>query len=377
MRLGKSLIKFIFDLRNIKSPSVSEVNDEIENVSTEQNNEVVYFVGFLILLMIESLALYSLFVKWFKEKKDNDNPKNVLPITISELTIYPLKSCKGIKVLSADVSPTGFEYDRTFMIINEKDGKFVSQRKYPLMSKVATELTKDTLIIKDPNNKLSDLVVPLSEPIAKKTRTVTVWGDACEAYDCGESAAVWICKTLGAKYGFPSGCSLRLVRLASSYIRKTPEKYAPVGGEVGFADGFPFLIASNASLEAVNHKLIEKYGDNAQLVTMAHFRPNIVVDNCDAFDEDAWREIKIRDMIFKVCKPCARCTIPNVDPDTGTFRTDNEPTLTLRSFRKGKMLNLNTYDNEWDGQVFFGQNLDHGGKSGVTICVEDVVSISA
>ena len=386
MRIGKALGKFLFNLRNTKESHKITFENSIDNEEDldTYSKEYIYLFGFLTLVVIEFGILYSCLINSYKTEEEK------LPITISELTIYPLKSCKGINVLSSDITPTGFEFDRSFMIINEKDGKFVSQRKYPLMSRIETELTTDTLIIKDPNNKLNDLVVTLCEPTAKSTRTVTVWGDKCEAYDYGEAAAVWISKVLGVKYGWPSGCTLRLVRLASSHIRKTEEKYSLQGGQTGFADGFPFLIASTASLDAINQRIVEKFGNRninssnssnssieCELITMEHFRPNIVVDGCEAFEEDTWNVINIKGMNFKVCKPCARCTIPNINPITGEFRKDNEPTATLKDFRKGKHLsnNLNVYDQKWDGQVFFGQNLDHGGCTGVKICVEDVVEI--
>ena len=381
MRLGKALSNFLFIFRDNKASQNANYEHLIDNDAefNTYSTEYMYFLGFLILIVTELIVLYSFLIKSYtKEEK-----KEKLPIVISELTIYPLKSCKGINVLSSNIIPTGFQYDRCFMIINEKDGKFVSQRKYPIMSRIITELTNDTLIIKDPNNKLNDLIVPLCEPIAKKTREVSVWGDKCEAYDYGEAAAVWICKVLHVRHGWPSGCLLRLVRLSSSFIRKTAEKYSlNENGQTGFADGFPFLIASNASLNAINQKLNEKYNNNSnnnncELITMTHFRPNIVVDGCEAFEEDTWNEINIKGMSFKVCKPCARCTIPNINPNTGEFRTDNEPTATLKEFRKGKHLtdSLQVYDKKWDGQVFFGQNLDHGGLDGVQVCVEDVVEV--
>ena len=359
MKFGKLIVNSLTGLRKLRNAEYIEEFDESDLVDDEFN----WFVGWVILLIIEAILLIIIMHKCFPKKE---------PVVIKELMIYPIKSCKGISVKSATVAKTGFEHDRTFMIINEKDSKFVSQRKYPTMALIETVIDGETLIVSAPHKTEKTLIIPLIEPSAKATRTVTVWGDECQAYDMGEDCARWFCKILGANYGFPSGCELRLVRFSSSFTRKTEEKFAPENGQTGFADGYPFLIASQASLNALNDKLLEA---GSQTITMANFRPNIVCDNCDAFDEDIWKTIKIKDLSMSVCKPCSRCTIPNVNPDNGTFSTVNEPTKTLKSFRNGKMLAFDKEfgEKKWSGQVFFGQNLDHGGVEGTVIKVGDEI----
>jgi hypothetical protein len=128
------------------------------------------------------------------------------------------------------------------------------------------------------------------------------------------------------------------VQFAPETVRPVDPGFARPADQVGFADGFPFLLISQASLDDLNTRL-------EQPVSMPRFRPNLVVTGCEPYAEDNWRAIRVGPLSFRVVKPCSRCTIPTVNPETGV--AGREPLRTLARYPR------------WDNKVFFGQNLIH------------------
>lgn len=188
---------------------------------------------------------------------------------------------------------------------------------------------------------METLVVP-TDPTSGNVCNVTVWGDACEALEVDSE---WFSAYLKSP-------DMRLVRFKDDFVRKTDRKYAPEGGQTGFADGFPFLLASEESIAEVNaHAPVT--------VTNERFRPNIVVRGAQAFAEDRWEKVRIActgssgvissGMEFSVVKPCARCTIPDVDPQTGLASAQREPSRSMQAFRTGEAIGLG--NPKWRKQV--------------------------
>lgn len=133
--------------------------------------------------------------------------------------------------------------------------------------------------------------------------------------------------------------------LADDCVRPTDPLYAP-GGQAAFSDGFAFLLASHKSLAALNSRI-------SKPVSMENFRPNIVADSFTAYAEDNWDSIVFESSPFismKIVKPCARCKVPTIDPLTGIFDPNNEPTRTIKKFRSGKALGFR--NEAWNGEVF-------------------------
>lgn len=170
---------------------------------------------------------------------------------------------------------------------------------------------------------------------------VTVWRDTVQATTV-PMANRWLTEFLGQ--------SCQLVSFPLSAVRGVDPDYATVKDQVGFADGFPFLLISQASLDDLNSRMREP-------LTMERFRPNLVVAGCKPFEEDSWRRIRIGDISFRVVKPCSRCAIPTINPETGR-REDIEPLATLASYRKR------------DNHVFFGQNLIHDQQGKLSVGME-------
>jgi len=260
-------------------------------------------------------------------------------ISVGALYVYPVKSCAGIQVDAAQVTATGFEWDRRWMVVGE-DGRFLSQREHPSMALIRVKFAEDRLLLSAPH--LVDFQVPLQREEGSAVR-VTVWRDECRAIDEGGAAARWFTDHLGI--------NARLVRLADDDARPLGASAAQPGDRVSFADAYPFLLLSQGSLKKLNNLL-------SLPVPMDRFRPNIVVDGCKPHDEDHWGSVRIGEVDFAVVKPCARCVIPTINQQTA--ERGREPLQTLATYRLE------------DGQVLFGQNLVQRG-SGIVRVGDQVV----
>ncbi|PLX62226.1 MOSC domain-containing protein [Sedimenticola selenatireducens] len=249
-------------------------------------------------------------------------------LTLSGLFFYPVKSLRCISLERAPVDSRGIHYDRHWMVV-DGDGKFLTQRQHPRMALVRTALTPGGLRLSAPG--MPDLDVAF-EPEGVSEAAVQVWGDQCLARSAGEAPASWLSHYLGM--------DCRLFFMPEQTERPVDPTYAAPEDRVGFADGFPFLLISQASLDDLNRRLDEA-------LPMIRFRPNLVVSGCEPYAEDGWRRIRIGKVIFRVAKPCSRCVIPTINPETGEKGV--EPLRTLNRYRRE------------GNKVYFGQNLLHDG----------------
>lgn len=265
---------------------------------------------------------------------------NAVAITLNALIVYPVKSLAGIIVSSWPVVQTGFQYDRQWMLV-DTDGQFLSQRRLPAMALIKTQLDGQTLVLSASGQ--SDFHLPLVPAIGPVV-ACTVWEDACNARHVSDEADAWFSAVL------QQDC--RLVYLPDEEVRLVDPDYAVPSDRTAFSDGFPFLLVSENSLVALNTEM-------GQDMSMARFRPNLVVAGCEGYAEDTWRQIRIGDIGFRLPKPCSRCSIPTIDPDTA--QTGKEPLTALNRTRK------------WQNKVYFGQNALHD-QTGV-LKLGDVVTV--
>jgi uncharacterized protein YcbX len=253
---------------------------------------------------------------------------------IARLFVYPVKSCAGVEVQEAILTETGLDWDRAWMVVDEH-GEFVSQRELPRMALITPRLRLSDVVLRAPGM----LALHLAMDAAEEPMKVRVWDDEVDAYDMGGVAAQWFSDFLGQK--------LRLVRFDPQVRRLSSLKWTGgVEAPNQFADGFPVLVASEASLSLLNERLAA--GGHAA-VGMERFRPNVVLAGVDAHDEDRLGVMHIAtgqgEAQLKPVKPCARCPIPNVDPATAV--SSPEVGDTLQGYRQDARLN---------GAVTFGMN---------------------
>lgn len=247
------------------------------------------------------------------------------------------------------VDALGLEHDRRWMVVDSQ-GKFVTQREFRPLSQLLAVPSENGLRLEVNGHQLD---VPV--PDARHRRDVSVWRSDVNAADCGPAVREFLLQQFEREFS--------LVYYDANTARTTNRDWSEPESPVSFADGYPVLIASQGSLEAINDRLAET---GEQRVTMTRFRPNIVISGAPAWAEDGWQTIKIGDILFDLVKPCDRCIMTTNDPETGE-RPNNEPMTTLAQFRRSGDARIRG--------VLFGWNAVPRGSG--MLKVGDVVDIEA
>ncbi|VEP15476.1 putative Fe-S protein [Hyella patelloides LEGE 07179] len=247
---------------------------------------------------------------------------------VSELCIYPIKSCQGIQLKTAEVTAKGFLWDREMMLISQR-GKFLTQRQFPQLARVQVQLVDDSLTLSMSDNSLEPLTFT---PILRGEEIeVEIWRDRTIGIDQGDLVAQWFHQVLE----LDNTKKCRLVRQSPQYKRKVQHRLSGNHeNTVSFADGYPCLLTTTASLAELNRRIMDTYQDSSEIVSMDRFRSNIVVETEIPFDEDNWKRIQIGELVFAVVKPCSRCIIPTVNQQNGDRNKLKEPLRTLGTFRQ-------------------------------------------
>jgi uncharacterized protein YcbX len=255
-------------------------------------------------------------------------------VTLHSLHVHPVKSCAGIALPEALVVETGLELDRAWMVVDAR-GDFFTQREAPGLQRVRPALRTGELVLRAPGMLALHLRVAAAEAACR----VRVWNDEIDALDMGDVAAQWFSDFLSRP--------LRLARFDPAQRRLSSRRWTgDIEAENLFSDAFPLLVVSTASLGELNRRLAAR-GQPA--VTMERFRPNLVLEGLDPHGEDFLDELRFETpdgpVRLKLVKPCARCSIPNVDPLSAA--TGAEPGDTLSTYRA---------DARVGGAITFGMN---------------------
>jgi len=277
---------------------------------------------------------------------------------ISELTLYPIKSCAGIALRQATLTRAGLMteqiYDREWMVVGS-DGVALTQREHPKMALIVPRLKSDTLELRAPGMLQLHIPLGLPDPEAAPTLQVQVWEDSVLAYDCDDTTAAWFSNFLGTP--------CRLARFHANAQRHTSGTWT--GGELHptlFSDGYPVLVIGSGSLQDLHQKL-QQAGRAA--LPMNRFRPNLVVGDLPAFEEDYVQEFRIGAAGLKPVKPCPRCPMPSIDQASGQFGPD--PLDILQSYRAKP---------ELEGAICFGMNTVVTTGDGAKLTVGDPIEVT-
>ena len=251
---------------------------------------------------------------------------------LESLHIYPVKSCHRVDVDAASVEPWGLAGDRRWVVV-DAEGLQRTQREVPRMALIHPEYSADgRLTLRAPG--MEDLVLtPPRRAGGAASMTVTVWSFTGQAAAAGPEADEWLSTFVGD--------ASRLAYMDDTAMRPTNPEYSRAEDRVSFADGYPLLLTTTASLAALGEWIA---GLGGEPVPMTRFRPNAVVAGTEPWAEESWKRVRLGSQVFRVAKPCARCVVTTVDPERGEF-TGRFPLAALRRFHR-------------DGQkVIFGMNL--------------------
>ncbi|XP_055530194.1 mitochondrial amidoxime-reducing component 1 isoform X2 [Wyeomyia smithii] len=267
-----------------------------------------------------------------KKHLENIPPKEWRRVgEVTDINIYPIKSCGAIRVNQIECSVIGprvhLMRDRIFMVI-QTDGTFITGRAYPRMVLVQPKFDEayETMTLSAPG--MLDISIDVRRLFAIESVSASVWGQTVATVDCGEDVARWLSRfLLSEDFGlrlvfYPHEVSYREVRGKNKIF---PHLTARDSGALH--DATSYMLITEASVSDVNAKLEKP-------VTALQYRPNFVVKGPTAYEEDDWQWIKIGETIYRNVKPCTRCIFINVDPETGISSTTAEPLKTLKTYRR-------------------------------------------
>lgn len=249
-------------------------------------------------------------------------------LRLGALYRFPLKSGKGECLSRVSLDTLGVVGDRRWMLVDEATGRFLTQRAEPTMSQLSAHWNGAGGLTLGAEG-FGTLHVPVPSG-ATDLRGVTIWRDTLRVPDAGDEAAQWLSRFINKP--------VRLVHVPVERARMIESGYGHDDDKVAFADGYPLLLIGQASLDDLSHKV-------GRPLEMLRFRPNLVIEGSEAFAEDGWKRIRIGDVEFRVVKPCSRCILTTIDPNTGKRDEQREPLATLMTYRKQ------------ESGTMFGQNL--------------------
>ncbi|WP_139977843.1 MOSC domain-containing protein [Nocardioides litoris] len=254
-----------------------------------------------------------------------------MPATLTRITRFPLKSARGEDLAEGVVEPQGLAGDRRWMLV-DAGGKAVTARQVPRLVLLHPVITATGLRVTAPG---ADRPLLVARPDGAEQVPVRVFSSSFTAAPAGPEADAWSSAALGV--------DVRLVHLDDPARRPTSPDFSEAGDRVSLADGYPLLIATEASLAALNDEVLAAAPTGRDPLPMDRFRPNVVVAGVPAWSEDDWRVVRIGEAVFRAVKGCARCVLTTVDPETG--EKEREPLASLARIRR------------YDGKTWFGVNL--------------------
>ncbi|MEZ0486930.1 MOSC domain-containing protein [Fibrella aquatica] len=287
-----------------------------------------------------------------------------MSLSIDQIIIYPIKSLGGVSVYEAIVEVGGLQHDRRYMLVEPsfdgRSGTFITQRTVHAMAliEVAVNVPANELTVWHRHNTADVLRLPLvPPPSAEEPLLVTIWdSEDVPAHVVSAEADDWFSRVIGKPCRLVYMPDTTRRSITSSHTRRD-EVADPV---VSFADGFPVLLITQSSLDELNRRAVESVNEP---LTMARFRPNLIIEGlCWPHDEDTWGTVQLGEAVFYGVKPCVRCVLTTIDPETG--EQGKEPLRTLATYRSH------------ENKILFGENfMPDRTSAGTTINVGEIVRV--
>ena len=268
---------------------------------------------------------------------------------LSQVNIYPIKSSAGINLTESRVEAQGLAFDRRF-VLTDLANNFITGRTQPKIALICCQLTLHGLILSAPS--MPNLIINYQD-FSVHYKNIQLWQDTINAQHCSAVYDVWFSHYLNTP------CHLLYFGEKSQRLVKHYQQNDNV--KLSFADGYPLMLISQASLDDLNHRLLQTTTN--EQVLMSQFRPNLVINNTLPFAEDGWQRIRIGEVDFEIIKPCSRCIFTTIDPKTAEKHRQQQPLATLKKYRT----------DEDKKEIMFGQNLIALNQG--QICVGDHLEI--
>ncbi|KAF9206670.1 hypothetical protein BGZ49_002031 [Haplosporangium sp. Z 27] len=285
------------------------------------------------------------------ETEDTIENTELVPIEIDSVIIYPIKSCRGYKVprgKSWPIAPHGLLYDREWMLVDNVTGAALTQKRYPRMCMIRTEihLEQNVMVVEHDQISTGDntnarLFISLDEmPFESAKASSKVCGDCIAvAHYTSPEINEWFSKFLDKP--------CRLARQpAATPTAPAPSRFvkshlnAPEGASISLSNESPFLLIADKSVEHVRNWVDEQDQGQGAVRRMANlsedldkklrheltsdsFRANFVTKGQQVgFEEDHWARIQIGQQVFDILGPCRRCHMVTIDQLTAMKNSD-------------------------------------------------------
>jgi MOSC domain-containing protein len=242
---------------------------------------------------------------------------------LTGIFVYPVKAMAGIALNNVNLEERGMKLDRRWMLIDQNN-RFICQRQIPQLALFTLEIQESCLKV---FWQEQSIIIPFDESTYTSQTKASVWDDKIDVRIATDSINTWFSQRLDIQ--------CRLAYQGENSIRLTSSAYAPIR-EVSFADGYPYLMISEESLDLLNQKL-------STPIEMNRFRANLIIKGGTPHIEDDFKYFKIGGALFNAVKPCARCKVITINQSN--LAEGVEPLKTLSTYRKSKR------------KVVFGQNL--------------------
>ena len=252
---------------------------------------------------------------------------------VSGLRIYPIKSLGGVELEASFIQRRGLRDDRRMMLV-DANGKFLTQRSDERLCRFRLAVIDGGFVVTGPDGRQFEI----GDEAESNRVPVQVWSSELEVPVVSAEASTWFSDQLGQP--------VRLVRMPDDIQRATNPDFSEPGDHVSFADGFPILAISEASLAELNSRL-------EVALPMDRFRPNVILSECEPFEEDTWPRVKIGEVSIRFTKRCGRCKVTTIDQATG--EVGQEPLRTLATYRKE------------GSNVMFGANWTPDGEGPISV----------
>lgn len=245
-------------------------------------------------------------------------------VILKAIWIFPVKSLPGVSIKEVNFDHLGPVGDRRWMLI-DANGRFVSQRSNPDMARFQWQRQGEEWVVKGFHG--GQCVLPASVDTGQHLQ-VCIWHDEVKALAAPDEVSRWFSEQLET--------DVRLVQCTAETQRRVAPDYAEQREEVAFADGFPLLIVNQGSLDALNQQA-------GLSLDSRRFRANLVIEGAPALAElSASRLTTDSGGTIALVKPCERCNIPAIDPDTAQYQRDVAAAIKEHC--------------HWQGKTIFGMN---------------------
>jgi len=298
-----------------------------------------------------SAVLLTVAVAWWHQRVQG---KNKVPTKwrrvgeVSEMTIYPLKSGKGVDLKEAHCTELGLRavsnkttelLDRSFLVFGSTDRTYMTAARFPKMLLITiTPGCDGNVTFQAPDMPELQYRIPDYNNNLKTSTCIVWWNEEVQTLDCGEEAAIWFSRYIlgkdqGARLGYYLQENPAFRRDISKVKLTTFQQHYKrlLNHDVGaytYLSGF--MLLNESSMDDLRSRLPERLKD----LSHKRFRGNFIIRGTAPYEEDTWDWVRVGEQaIFRTVKPCTRCIIINIDPEKGVRDPDLEPLRTLRSYR--------------------------------------------